>query len=53
MNYYNEIKKRGFRCFACGAENMLGDYVVDAENIELCQPSYHVLGGEKYYFGLS
>ena len=48
-----EIKKRGFRCFACGAENMLGDYVVDAENIELCQPSYHVVGGEKYYFGLS
>jgi hypothetical protein len=49
MTYYNEVKKKSYKCFLCGRENgFVMDYVVDTENVELNQPSYHVLGGEKY-----
>lgn len=48
MNYYNEVLKNSFKCFLCGRENgFMGEYRPDADNIELTQPSYHVLGGDK------
>lgn len=48
MNYYNELMKNSFKCFLCGRENgFASEYKPDADNIELTQPSYHCLGGEK------
>lgn len=50
MNYYNQVKQKTYVCFLCGRENMLEiDYQVSEENVELTYPSYHVLGGDKYF----